>query len=134
MRQLLKAVCRTSARWRVWLGDFGRCDRSAVERIVQHAIVKGRADCPDGGEAGEEYRARWLRWVSHFDPLEQAVLADASVGVEHPDLRLGFESGHWVVTFSNGGPGRWWYYIDREADQVFEAGAAGIVRKPAEQS
>jgi hypothetical protein len=96
-------------------------------------IVTGSADCPDGDE-GEEYRARWLAWVAHFDPLEEAVFADASVGVEHPDLRLGFESGHWVETFSSGGPGCWWYYLDREADEVFEAGAEGIVRKQAGQS
>jgi hypothetical protein len=96
------------------------------------AVVTGSAGCPDGSEAGdEEYRARWLRWVAHFDPLEQAVFADASVGIEHPDLRLGFGSGHSIETFSNGGPGCWWYYLDREADEVFEAGAAGIVRKAA---
>jgi hypothetical protein len=72
-----------------------------------------------------------VRWVSHFDPLDQAVFADASVGVEHPDLRLGFESGHWVETFSHGGPGCWWSYLDRGANEVFEAGAAGIARKHA---
>jgi hypothetical protein len=69
--------------------------------------------------------------VAHFDPLEQAVFADASVGVEHPDLRLGFESGHRVETFSHGGPGCCWYYLDRGANEVFEAGGAGIVRKHA---
>jgi hypothetical protein len=32
---------------------------------------------------------------------------------------------------SHGGPGCWWYYLDRGANEVFEAGAAGIVRKHA---
>ncbi|MCI0462218.1 MAG: hypothetical protein L0Z62_35140 [Gemmataceae bacterium] len=41
-------------------------------------------------------------------------------------IRLRFESGHRIETFSYGGPGCHWYYMDRVTGEVFEAGAWGI--------
>jgi hypothetical protein len=74
-------------------------------------------------------------WFAHFDGLDGASLAEASVGPDDPDLCLRFESGHRIETFSHGGPKCWWYYRDCVSGEVFEAGPWGIrreLRPPAE--
>lgn len=72
---------------------------------------------------------RWEAWCALFEPLDQSVLADFSIGRDFPDLRLRFASGHVVETFGNDGDGVWWYYRDRLTGECFEASAGGVVRE-----
>lgn len=90
-------------------------------------IVTTSGDCPTlDDEDKETSRQSWRSWCAHFDPLDHTSLAEVSVGLDHPDLRLGFASGHCIETFSTGGPGCWWYYRDCVTGEVFEAGRWGI--------
>lgn len=99
--------------WRVTAGDSRRT---------------GSDDYPtrDGARDPQSYQSLLESWCAHFDGLDGAALAEGSVGPSYPDLRLRFESGHRIETFSHGGSGCWWYYKDRATGEVFEAGAWGI--------
>ena len=97
-------------------------------------FVTGSYDWPvwDGVEDKVVNQPLWEAWSALFDPLNLAILVNASVGEPLPDLRLGFDSGHEIETFGNSGDGCWWYYCDRVTGEVFEANAAGIDREYAE--
>ena len=94
-------------------------------------LVTGSTDWPvwDGVEQPEVNRPLWEAWCGLLDPLDDATLTEAVVGVPIPDLRLRFASGHEVEAFGNSGEGCWWYLRDRATGGIFEAGATGVVRE-----
>jgi hypothetical protein len=102
-------------------------------------LVTGSADWPvwDGVENPEVNRPLWEAWCALFNPLNRTTLVDVSVGLQLPDLCLGFETGHSVETFGNRGDDYWWYYRDRITGEVYEAWAEGLrheFAKPADAS
>jgi hypothetical protein len=90
-------------------------------------LVTGSNESPR--ESAEDESGQWRAWFDKFRALEQPMLVDVAVGLEYPDLHLRFTCGYRIETFSEGGPGCWWYYLDRETGDIFEAGAYGISRK-----
>ncbi len=97
-------------------------------------LVTGSDDWPvwDGVKDRDVNQPLWEKWCSLFDPLNRTTLVDVSVGVQFPDLRLDFQTGHRIETFGNSVDGYWWYYRNRVTGEVFEVGARGIDHEYAE--
>ena len=96
-------------------------------------FITGSADWPvwDGVQEPAVNRPLWEAGCALCDPLNRTTLVGVSVGSPLADLALEFEAGYRIDTFGNSGDGYWWYYRDRKAGAVYEAGAGGIVHERA---